>query len=217
MTTASPPSDAAPAGWQELHAGGDIQFAPVEVPELPPRAPNWLDRLLEWLGEWFSPLGRALGDAWPVARWFLLALGVALAIYVLLRLFAPDTVRRRKSAGEADATSWLPDRDAALALLEDADRLAEEGRFDEATHLLLARSVGQIALARPEWVEPSSTARELANLPSLPTAARSAFAIIAERVEHSLFALRRLGPADWQAARAAYADFALVRIEGSGS
>jgi len=34
--------------------------------------------------------------------------------------------------------------------------------------------------------------------------------VIAERVERSLFALRRLGADDWQAARAAYADFALA-------
>ena len=95
-------------------------------------------------------------------------------------------------------------------MLDDADRLAAEGRFDEATHLLLQRSVGQIAAARPEWLEPSSTAREIAALPALPEPARHAFGVIAERVERSLFALRRLGPDDWQAARAAYADFALA-------
>ena len=38
------------------------------------------------------------------------------------------------------------------------------------------------------------------------------FATIAGRVESSLFALRALGAEDWQAARAAYADFALARL-----
>ena len=47
---------------------------------------------------------------------------------------------------------------------------------------------------------------------ALPDAARSAFATIAGRVESSLFALRTLGAEDWQAARAAYADFALARL-----
>jgi hypothetical protein len=37
---------------------------------------------------------------------------------------------------------------------------------------------------------------------------------IAERVERSLFALRRLGEADWSAARGAYAQFALADLPG---
>ena len=95
-------------------------------------------------------------------------------------------------------------------LLDDADRLAAEGRYDEATHLLLKRSVGQIARARPDLLAPSSTAREIADLRALPEAARGSFAVIAERVERSLFALRGLSADDWQAARAAYAEFALA-------
>ena len=90
-------------------------------------------------------------------------------------------------------------------------RMASQGRYDEATRLLLQRSVGQIAQARPDLVEPSSTAREIAAQPSLPANARSAFAVIADRVERSLFALRHLSEDDWQAARAAYADFALAQ------
>jgi hypothetical protein len=37
--------------------------------------------------------------------------------------------------------------------------------------------------------------------------------VIASRVERSFFALRNLNADDWQAARAAYADFALARLE----
>ena len=99
-------------------------------------------------------------------------------------------------------------------MLEDADRLAAEGRFDEATHLLLQRSVHQIATARPEWVEPSSTARELAGMETLPASARSAFGTIAEQVERSLFALRALERSDWENARGAYAAFAQINLKG---
>ena len=60
--------------------------------------------------------------------------------------------------------------------------------------------------------QPASTAREISVLPMLPERARSAFAAIASRVERSLFALRALDAEDWQAARAAYADFALQRF-----
>ena len=51
-------------------------------------------------------------------------------------------------------------------------------------------------------------------LPALPDRARNAFGIIAERVERSLFALIPLGREDWQAARTAYADFAIRELEG---
>jgi hypothetical protein len=109
---------------------------------------------------------------------------------------------------------WAPDRDAAAALLEEADRLAAAGRYGEAVHLLLRRSVDHIAEARPDWLLPASTAREIAQFPMLSEAARRAFRVIAVRVERSLFALRDLDADDWRAARAAYADFALQNFDG---
>jgi hypothetical protein len=146
-------------------------------------------------------------------QWILIGLLVAGALWFLWKLLAP-ALRPRVRADDAEEIEWVPQREEALALLEDADRLAAEGRYDEATHLLLKRSVHQIASARPDWVEPSSTARELAALPALPDAARMAFGTIATRVERSLFALRSLGAEDWQAAREAYAAFALQRLAG---
>lgn len=204
---------AAPAGsgWEAVRADETIQFTPIELPERQ-EPPGWLTAILEALGDLLAPIGRALGMSWPVFKWVLLGVGVLLAGYLLWRLLAPALVRRERSA-EEDRT-WVPDRAEALALLEDADRLAAEGRYDEATHLLLQRSIGQIAAARPDWVEPSSTARELAALAALPEAARRAFTTIAERVERSLFALRSLGAEDWQAARDAYAEFALQHLPG---
>lgn len=215
-TQAAQASGATPSSWQELRSDGDIQFAPVEIPEITPRDPTWLDNLLRWLGDQLAPLGKFLGQSWPVMRWVLLALLIALLLYMVIHLIDPELLRRRKRSSEnEDEAAWQPDHQAAAALLEDADRLAAEGRFDEATHLLLQRSVTHIASARPDWVEPSSTARELAKLPALPDAARGAFGVIAERVERSLFALRALNQSDWEAARAAYADFALTRIDGA--
>lgn len=203
----------AAAGWEAIRADGSIQYAPVKMPEkIPPQQPEWLKQFLEWLHDTLAPLGEAIGLSWPVLRWILLGIAIALVLFVLWRLLAPVLERgpRRKQAAVEE--SWAPQREEALALLDDADRLAGEGRYDEATHLLLKRSVSQIASARPEWVEVSSTARELAALPALPETARHAFRIIAERVERSLFALTRLGVEDWEAARAAYAEFALQRI-----
>ena len=46
----------------------------------------------------------------------------------------------------------------------------------------------------------------------MPEDKPEAFATISERVERSLFALRSLDASDWEAARSAYANFALARI-----
>ncbi len=46
-----------PAGWEALHADGNVQFAPVTIPEIPPREPSWFERMLnelfKFLGELF--------------------------------------------------------------------------------------------------------------------------------------------------------------------
>lgn len=210
-----------PEGWEELRADGDVQFAPVTIPETRPPEPSWLakqlDKLFEWLADLLGPLGEALGESWWWLQWVVLGTVGLFALVLIVRLIDPSLLRFGKRAGTGSAGAgeeeWRPDTATSLALLEDADRLAAEGRFDEATHLLLQRSVGHIIAARPDWVEPSSTARELAALPALPGPARAAFGVIAARVEASLFALRSLERADWEAARAAYADFALARID----
>ena len=198
--------------WQAVRGDDSIQYAPLPEPE-EPETPEWLERFLDWLGDVFSPVGEALATAmgaiglsWPVLQWVLLALAV-LGLGVLLFRFVQPY--RHRAPEPTPQPEWAPDRHAALDLIAEADRLAAEGRFDAATHLLLQRSVGQIAELRPDLLRPSSTAREIAALPVLSDAAREAFAAIATRVERSLFALRRLDQADWQAARAAYSRFAL--------
>jgi hypothetical protein len=205
-----------PSGWEELRADGDIQFSPVNIPEVPPRVPSWFEEMLadifNFLARLFAPLGELIGASWWWLQWALLAAAIGFAVVMLVRMYGPGAGNRRAKAAAEAETEWQPDRAATLALLEDADRLAAEGRFDEATRLLLQRSVGHIAAVRPDWVEPSSTARELAALPALPDAARSAFRVIAEQVERSLFALRALEQSDWEAARSAYAEFALARL-----
>lgn len=215
MSTGSGDIQRASEAWRAVRADEAIQYAPLELPKQQP-PPRWLEALFEWLAELLEPVGRLFGMSWPVFKFVLLGLAVALLALLLWRLLAPALAARAKGEDET-GDDWAPEREQALALLGEADRLAAEGRYDEATHLLLQRSVGQIAAARPELVEPSSTARELAALPALPEAARSAFATIAERVERSLFALRRLGAEDWQAARAAYAEFALQRLPGGAA
>jgi hypothetical protein len=207
-------ADSFASDWQALRADGDIQFTPLALPEQPP-TPEWLRAIGEFLTwllrpllEAFAAAGRLLGFSGQAVMWILVALAVVLVIALAWRYLVP--LAKRREDAEPAGPGWAPDTGEALALLEDADRLAAEGRYDEATHLLLRRSVGQIVAARPDLIEPSSTAREITEMAALSEAARGAFAVIAERVERSLFALRGLSLDDWRAARAAYSDFALA-------
>lgn len=199
--------------WEAVRRSAEIQFAPLP-PIKPPETPAWLEWLNEVLRAVFGPLAQGLVSAWPVIEKVLIALAVLLVLYLLWRLLGPLVTRLRD--GQAKPETWAPSREEALALLDDADRLAAQGRFGEAAHLLLLRSVGQIRDRRPGSVIPASTAREITVLPQLPQAARTAFAAIAERVERSLFGLRDLDAADWTVARAAYADFALADLRAEG-
>ena len=211
--------------YARVRGADDIQFAPVSVPKNPPLArtptevPEWLKaigRFFEKIGDFFqaifSPIGKLIGVSWPVMQWVLIGLGAAMVLFLLYRLLAPLLGWRREKTEVAEP-DWEPGREQAIALLDEADRLAAAGHYEAATHLLLQRSVAHIESARPGLLPPASTAREIALHPGLPDRARQAFGAISVRVERSLFALRNLDLGDWQVARAAYADFALARLD----
>jgi len=199
--------------WQAVRGATDIQYAPLApVKPVHTETPEWLQALGHLLEAIFAPIGRLLGLSWPIFSNVLIALAIVLALFVLWRIFGPAIAALRNRAEAEEAEHWVPAEAEALALLEDADRLAREGRFAEATHLLLRRSVGQIRDARPDWLHPASTAREISVLPMLPDSGREAFATISTRVERSRFALRDLDSGDWTAAREAYARFARIEL-----
>lgn len=205
-------AEAALRDYDALRASGDIQFAPLEPKALPKaETPEWLQALGRFFRAIFEPIGQAFGLSWPVLQWVLLALAAVAVLFLVWRIIEPLLDRPARAAAAIEP-EWNPDQAEALALLEDADRLAAAGKFDEATHLLLRRSVKQIAEVRPDWVHPASTAREIAVLGGLPEAARRAFGVIATRVEASRYALRQLAAEDWAAARGAYAEFALGEL-----
>ncbi len=158
-------------------------------------------------------IGRALqGVAEPLGYllWVVLIVGV-LAILVFLGrdVLAPPKLRPGKVLGALDREADLrPDRAVARALLEDADRLAAEGRFTEAAHVLLFRSIEDVRGRAPHLIAPSLTSRDIARLPELPAAPRSAFVKISDVVEQAVFGRRPVDQPGWLACRDAYALFA---------
>ncbi len=162
---------------------------------------------------WLEPLFRALQAATPVLKvvfWAGVIAGALLLLWVIVRdlPFAAAFRRRRKPA--APAADWRPDAAAARALLEDADRLAREGRFEEAIHLLLFRSIEDIAVRRPGAIRAAFTSRDIVEAAPLSEAGRSAFRVITEAVERSFFAGRPAGSADFDRCRGHYEAFALA-------
>lgn len=197
---------AAHALHQRLLRDRTIQFDFAALTIAPPHLPGWLVDLLRWLG-------KAFAVGFPVLRWVFwgaVALGLTVVVFLILREVAgarlPQGRRRR---GERPAlTDFAPDPVKALALLEDADRLASAGRYDEAARLILRRSIDDIEARRPRLVRPALTAREIARLAEVPADARTCFSAMAAIVERSAFAGRRLGADDFRDCRTRYERFA---------
>jgi hypothetical protein len=165
---------------------------------------------LEWLAKVLEPLGKALAPAAPYVFWTGLAIGVGFILFLICqRLFV---IRRGLTLGALKLAGgeqpWRPAPEQARALLEEADRLAAEGLFVEAAHLILLRSIQDIQARRPSAVAISLTSRDIAGLEALPPPARSIFAGIAEAVEVSLFGGRALDSVGYARCRAAYQAFA---------
>ncbi|MGA9581562.1 MAG: DUF4129 domain-containing protein [Allosphingosinicella sp.] len=211
------------AAHDALKADSTIQFSLQPAPP-PPQPPQWLRDAVEWLGDFFAPVGRFfqwigsfMPDA-PYARillWTVLvaaALGFAIMVYRRISEGEWRWRRRRPVGASVDAgeeEAWAPEAAPARSWLREADALAAQGRYAEAVHHLLFRSIEDIARRRPRLVRPALTSRELAAAEALPPPARSLFARIAGLVEHSLFGGRPVEASDWTSARTAYADLVL--------
>ncbi|WEK44335.1 MAG: DUF4129 domain-containing protein [Candidatus Sphingomonas colombiensis] len=208
-----------------MRADASIQFN-LTTPAPPPKPPEWLRRLANWIGDMLEPVGRffrwissLMPDA-PYARIFLWSVIILVAAGLVLLVVdrfrsgewrLPRWRRRAPTEAVSDEEAWVPDAAPARAWLNEADAFAAAGQYAEAIHHLLFRSVEDIARRRPRLVRPALTSRELARAEALPPGARGLFAEIAALVERSLFGGRPVGSDDWQAARAAYADLALSK------
>lgn len=164
---------------------------------------------------WVEALGRFIESLAPVFRivfWAAAALVIAGLLYFLfgeaIRMRLGLTRKPKDKSADDVLTDIRPDADRARSLLEEADALAREGRFAEAVHLLLFRSIEDVQERLDGGVPTSLTAREIAGLGSLPERARRALKPIIQIVESSFFGGRDVDADGWQSARRSYEDFA---------
>jgi hypothetical protein len=197
-------------GYSQTIAGGGIQTA-FPPPPPPPPTPEWLKSLVEAIGSFFKWSAPAVTPL----MWIAVAVVALLLLYFFVPAFARwvDNLPFRRKAGEDEENDsvGLAEAGAARALLAEADALAAEGRFAEAVHLLLYRSVEDIDGRRPGLVKPAMTSRELAEAHDLPSVAREAFSRIARAVEISLFGGRAIDGGAWNQCRAAYAELTVPK------
>jgi hypothetical protein len=187
---------------QALMRDGSLQFEPTV--SKPPHVPDWL-----------VPLGKFLAAIAPYLAyvfWGFLIVGAGLVLYFLLReLIATRWPSLKPGSGpQLGAEPWRPSAAKARTLLEDADRLAAAGRFPEAVHLILFRSIEDIEGKRPDLISPALTSRDIALLEGVPQSVRQTFSLIARVVERSFFGGRPVGAEEFAQCRQAYEGFAFA-------
>lgn len=163
--------------------------------------------------DWLEPLAQILRFIAPVLYyvfWAGVIVGVALIVYtivleVMRRL--PQTRTEEATPEDAPVAQYRPTTAKAHALLEEADRLAREGRFGEAVRVLLHRSIEDMEEAFPAAIVPSMTSREIEGIEHLSDGGRITFVKIARAVEASLFAGRPLSADQYADCRTAYESF----------
>ncbi len=160
---------------------------------------------------WLASVFRFFG---PIIGYILIVVLVLAALAALYFIFGESLTLRGKQKEEkvkpviSQMPDLRPEEETARALLEDADALAAAGRFAEAVHLLLFRSINDIQEKQQGSVPRSMTAREIGRLETLPSRVRSALSPIIQIVERSFFGGREVDEGGWQSARKSYESFA---------
>lgn len=117
-----------------------------------------------------------------------------LAALLVLAIVAAVTRRsgRRLAAGAPASSRAAPSRSPAVGPDEpppigEIERLARDGRFTAAIHLLLLRAIASLAKAARATPGPAATSRELARQWPLGPESRAAFSRLVSEVERSHF------------------------------
>ncbi len=161
-----------------------------------------------------------LGPIFQLIFYGILGLAVIYILYLILNTIIATrraVVRTDKTEDIPDIPIYQPDADTARVLINDADGLAAQGKFAEAVHILLFRSIQDIEDKRPHHVKRSLTSREIASLSILSPKARDVFSQIGKLVEKSFFGGGILSMADYELSKAAYQAFAFENVAQSRS
>jgi hypothetical protein len=144
-----------------------------------------------------APAPSPLADVAGAMVWVLAGVGALLVLAWLLRdLLGLGTrpVRAAVDARPDDATV----RAVVAAPLRDAEALAADGKFGEAIHVLLLRTLAALIERGRRRVPPSLTSREIIAAAELPADADAALRGLVSAVEVSHFGGQEPAAAEWQ-------------------
>ena len=158
----------------------------------------------------FKFLG-TLGPLFKLIFYGLLAAAVGFIIFTIVREIARirnNMVPKDKDEELPETPDYQPDAETARILLADAEKLAAAGKYEEAVHAILFRTIQDIQDKRPHHVKRSLTSREISRLPILSEKAREGFSMIGRLVENSFFGGGTLTKVDYTTSVATYKSFA---------
>lgn len=157
-----------------------------------------------------------VGQIVTIMFWLLIGVAVLLAIFYLGRELPAWLGRRRQlKTGAVPMVQGMPVAvdSQLLDALQRADRLASEGQFAEALHLLLLHSFDYLKRHLGGVYGPSSTAREILHRSRLPAAGRQSLGAIVDAAEISYFGGRSVDGGVYAACRRHYQAFAFGGVQ----
>jgi hypothetical protein len=138
--------------------------------------------------------------------WMLLVVGGLLLLFYLISGLPSLQQRLKRRAAEEDTSSVgsIPkdaDRERLDLALGEADRLARQGAYGEALHLLLLYCLNEMRRRFGLLLPPSLTSREILGLSVLPEVRRTGLSVIVSAVEVSHFGGRPVDESTYSSCR----------------
>ena len=199
-----------------LHSEDDIESAYRAVKRneayqydlaeaIPRKPPTAFERAI---GRFLNAIAKILVPILEIIFYIGIGILAAGAVYLIGRAvyetrFAKPAIKKTE---EPEIPLYQPAQAQARILLDEVDKLAAEGRYGEAVHTLLFRSIQDIDRNRPNVVRRSLTAREIGSLSVLTPEARTAFSTIAGVSELAHFGGVSVNQIGFETARRAYTD-----------
>jgi len=142
-----------------------------------------------------------IGAGAELTRIVFIVLAVAVAALILAWLVQALVQKMAKGSASAEAGAEVEGEEAGPERppdVEDATRLAAEGRYGEAIHALLLAAIQHFAARAHLEVQPSRTSRELVRLLPLSGDSRPKFNELVMAVERTLFGGQPAAAEDYQ-------------------
>lgn len=191
-------------GFREIKRDESFQFELAD--QIPPKPQSAFSK---WLGKVLSAIFRVLAPLLEIAFWLGAGALVLGALYLIGRTIYETRFAKpsdKKAIETPEIPLYQPAQAQARILLDEIDKLAADGRYGEAVHTLLFRSIQDIDRNRPNVVRRSLTSREIGKLTVLTQNSRQAFSTIAGVSELSHFGGTPIGQSGFEVARKAYAE-----------